>query len=509
MVLGQQTMSVEEAAPLRGRDTAPAEAEAEAEAREAVSPEQQAEAAVPPAPQMAPPAEKEVPAAPTGRRRHRLPPLNSYRDFRLLWTGSAMSVMAERCSGMAFTLLVLWHTGSKSSAGLVGFASLLPALLVQLPAGVLVDRLNRRSVMLWTLIIRMLAVATVAVSLLEDRLYVWHIVAVAFIQSSMTVFYQLSERAMVRGVVPSRQMGAAMAMNEARSRGVNFIGNPVSGALFGLSAWIPFSSSVGLYLLSLITLVRLRSEKEPPSRKNKKQPKMRAQIAIGLAWVWKRAYFRTALVVIAGSNLVFQGLILSVAVVVREDGGAAGTIGLIMASGGAGGLLGAFTGGWLNSRIPMRKVMILAHISWALVMPATIFFRQPVALGALFFITSHIGAAVTVAGMSYQVRITPNNMQGRVGSVVMLIVSGASSLGALGTGFLLEAVGSRQTLAIVSGVMALLAVVAVVVFTRRGAALEDQQDTEGPTKPVPVPIADGSTADPFTTTQLRRTNVDG
>ncbi|MEV8569812.1 MFS transporter [Streptomyces sp. NPDC051322] len=448
-------------------------------------------------------------AAPPGRRRHRLPPLSSYRDFRLLWTGSAMSVMAERCSGMAFTLLVLWHTGSKSSAGLVGFASLLPALLVQLPAGVLVDRLNRRRVMLWTLIIRMLAVATVAVSLLEDRLYVWHIVAVAFIQSSMTVFYQLSERAMVRGVVPSRQMGAAMAMNEARSRGVNFIGNPVSGALFGLSAWIPFSSSVALYLMSMITLVRLRSEKESPSQKNKKKPKMRDQIAVGLSWVWKRAYFRTALLIIAGSNLVFQGLILSVAVVVREDGGAAGTIGLIMAAGGAGGLFGAFTGGSLNNRLPMRKVMILAHVSWAVVMPATIFFRQPVALGVLFFITSHIGAAVTVSGMSYQVRITPNNMQGRVGSVVMLIVSGASSLGALGTGFLLEAVGSRQTLTIVSGVMALLAVVAAVVFTRRGAALEDQQDNELPTKPVPAPIADGSTADPFTTMQLRRTNVDG
>jgi MFS family permease len=474
MVLGQPTMSVEEAAP----------------------PERQEPAA---------PAGTSAAASPA-RRRHRLPPLGSYREFRLLWTGSAMSVMAERCSGMAFTLLVLWHTGSKSSAGLVGFASLLPALLVQLPAGVLVDRLNRRRVMVWTLIIRMLAVATVAVSLLGDRLYVWHIVAVAFVQSSMTVFYQLSERAMVRGVVPSRQLGAALTMNEARSRGVNFVGNPVSGALFGLSAWIPFSSSVFLYLCSLITLVRLRGEKGTPSQKNKKKPRMRDQISAGLRWVWNRAYFRTALFIIAGSNLVFQGLILSVAVVVREDGGAAGTIGLIMASGGAGGLLGAFSGGWLGSRMPMRKVMILAHTCWAVVLPATVFFRHPMALGVLFFITSHIGAAVTVSGMSYQVRITPNNMQGRVGSVVMLLVSGASSLGALGTGFLLEAVGSRQTLAIVSGVMALLAVVAAVVFTRRGAALEDQQDNETPAQP--LPMSAGSTADPFSTMQLRRINVD-
>ncbi|MFD5111247.1 MFS transporter [Streptomyces sp. NPDC058220] len=439
--------------------------------------------------------------------RHALPTLRSYRDFRLLWTGSAMSVMAERCSGMAFTLLVLWHTGSKSAAGLVGFASLLPALLVQLPAGVLVDRLNRRRVMMTCLIVRMLAVATVVVSLLGDEVRVAHIAAVAFIQSSMTVFYQLSERAMVRNVVPSRQLGAAMASNEARSRGVNFVGHPVSGALFGLSAWVPFLSSVGLYLLSLITLVRLRGEKEPPPRKDKKRRSMRADIAVGLRWVWDRAFFRTALLIIAGSNLVFQGLILTVAVVVREDGGAAGTVGLIMAAGGLGGLLGAFTGGWLNKRLAMRHVMILAHTAWALVMPATVFFRHPLALGALFLITSHIGAAVTVSGMSYQVRITPNNMQGRVGSVVMLLVSGASSLGALGTGYLLEAVGTRQALMVVSGVMAVLAVVAAVVFTRRGAALEDQQDNEPPAKPVPLAADNGSPGDSLTTMRLRR--IDG
>ncbi|MGW7052796.1 MFS transporter [Streptomyces sp. NPDC054887] len=444
-----------------------------------------------------------------GRRsKQALPSLRSYRDFRLLWTGSAMSVMAERCSGMAFTLLVLWHTDSESAAGLVGFAGLLPALLVQLPAGVMVDRLNRRRVMITCVVVRMVAVATVALTLVGDSVAVWHIATVAFVQSSMTVFYQLSERAMVRGVVPAEQLGAAMATNEARSRGVNFVGHPVSGAMFGLSAWIPFMSSVGLYLMSLITLLRLRGAQEPQVRRGggKRRP-MRSDIAAGLRWVWDRAYFRTALLIIAVSNLVFQGLILTVAVVVREDGGAAGTIGLIMACGGAGGLLGALAGGWLNKRLAMRQIMILAHVSWALVMPAAVFFRQPVALGVLFFITSHIGAAVTVSGMSYQVRITPNNMQGRVGSVVMLLVSGASSLGALGTGYLLEAIGSRQTLMVVSGVMAVLAVVAAVVFTRRGAALEDRQDSEPPVRPEPVAVADGSTADPLTTLELRR--IDG
>ncbi|MFC1444079.1 MFS transporter [Streptacidiphilus sp. N1-10] len=413
-----------------------------------------------------------------------LPALRSYRDFRLLWTGSAMAAMADRCAGMSFTLLVLWHTGSGGQAGLVGFAGLLPALLVQLPAGVLVDRLNRRRLSMVCIVVRTVAVGSVVAALLGDHVWVWHIAVVAFVQSSMTVFYQLSEVAMVRGLVPSRQLSAAMATNEARSRGVNFVGYPVSGALFGISAFVPFASSVGLYFLSLLTLVRMRRQPEAPARPSKARRRMRTEIAVGLSWVWSRAYFRTALLIIAGSNLVFQGLILTVAVVIREDGGATGTVGLIMAGGGLGGLCGALAGGWLNTRMPMRHIMIVAHVAWALVMPATIVLRQPVELGSLFFVTSCIGAAVTVAGMCYQVRITPDNMQGRVGSVVMLLVSGASSLGVLVTGYLVDDIGTRRTLAVVSGVMVLLAVVSAVVFTRSGAAREDQPD-DVPDEPEP------------------------
>jgi predicted MFS family arabinose efflux permease len=363
-------------------------------------------------------------------------------------------------------------------------------------------------------------VATVAVSLLGDTVWVWHIAVVAFVQSSMTVFYQLSERAMVRNVVPSRQLGAAMATNEARSRGVNFVGHPASGAMFGLSAWVPFSTSVALYLASLVTLVRLRGERQPP-RPRRTGRRMRSEVAAGLNWVWGRAYFRTALLIISVSNLVFQGLILTVAVVIREDGGAAGTIGLIMAAGGMGGLCGALSGGWLNRRLAMRQIMIVAHTAWAVVMPTAVFFRQAPALGVLFYITSFIGATVTVSGMSYQVRITPNDMQGRVGSVVMLLVSGASSLGALGTGYLLEAIGSRHTLAALSAVMAVLALVAAVVFSRAGAAQEDRADSiepldaahapsepaalPAPDVPAPASVVDGTPADPLTH-EARRTD---
>lgn len=410
------------------------------------------------------------PRRPNGPR-HAAATLGRNRRFRLLWAGSGLSILAERFSAMAFTLVVLWSTGSKRDAGLVSFAALLPALLVQLPAGVLVDRWNRHRVMVGCVVIRLAGIVTVTAAVATGHVWVPHLAAVAFVQGSMTVFYQLAERATVRAVVETRHLPAAMARNEARGRAANFVGQPLGTALYGLVSWVPFVSSAALYLISLGTLVRLRGL--PHERPTGPRRSIFSGAADGFVWVWRQTYFRIALLVVAGGNLVFQGLILTLQVVVKEQGRPPSVVGLIMAAGSLGGLAGAFVGGWWVRRLPMRRIMVLAHLLWSAVMPALIVVHHPVGLGALFFTTSLVGVATTVAGMVYQLRITPQRLQGRVGSVAMLLTAGASSFGALGTGFLLESVSTARAFAIMSGAMVLLALITVVVFTGRRAAAAD------------------------------------
>ncbi|MGW9115840.1 MFS transporter, partial [Streptomyces sp. NPDC055663] len=67
-------------------------------------------------------------------------PLRRNRDYRLLWGGAGLSLLAGRATAVAYPLAVLWATRSPSDAGLVGTALLLPQLVVQLPGGALVDR---------------------------------------------------------------------------------------------------------------------------------------------------------------------------------------------------------------------------------------------------------------------------------------------------------------------------------------------------------------------------------
>ena len=89
-------------------------------------------------------------------------PLRRNRDFILLWSGQVVSTLGSEVSGLAFPLLVLSLTGSPAQAGIVGFARGLPYLLVYLPAGALVDRWNRKHVMLAADAGRALAIGSVA-----------------------------------------------------------------------------------------------------------------------------------------------------------------------------------------------------------------------------------------------------------------------------------------------------------------------------------------------------------
>src|SRR5262245_39702938 len=107
-------------------------------------------------------------------------PLRRNRDFQLLWIGSAVSAVGSRVSSVAYPLLVLALTGSAADAGLVGFTATVPYLLFQLPAGALVDRWNRRWVMIACDIGRGLALASIAVAFYLDALTLWLIMIVSF-----------------------------------------------------------------------------------------------------------------------------------------------------------------------------------------------------------------------------------------------------------------------------------------------------------------------------------------
>src|SRR5262249_19031997 len=161
------------------------------------------------------------------------------RDFRLLWLGSAVSVLGSRASAIAYPLLVLALTGSPADAGLAGFAATVPYLLWQLPAGALVGPWNRRRIMIARDGRPAVAPARIVLALAIDSIRLAQIVLVSFIEGSLYVFHSLAEPAAVRNLVHPAHLPLALSQIEARERGAALLGQPLGGFLFDLGRAVP------------------------------------------------------------------------------------------------------------------------------------------------------------------------------------------------------------------------------------------------------------------------------
>ncbi|MFI2612904.1 MFS transporter [Kitasatospora sp. NPDC018619] len=389
------------------------------------------------------------------------PPLRRNRDFVLLWTSAAATVLASRAGGIAYPLLVLWHSGSATQAGLVGFAALLPNLVVQLHAGAMVDRWDRRRLMIACDLGCLLSVGSVATATLLGHVWVAQVMVAAFVQGSLAIFYRLAERAGVRHLVPAEQLPAALSGNEARGQAAGLLGLPAGSVLFTLARWSPFLFAAVAHVVSLLSLLLIRRDFQE-ERGN--YPKgVNAQVAEGLRWTWRQPFLRTVMALVSGSNLLFQGLSLALMVIVRESGGSAASLGVITAVSGIGGMLGALSGGWWMRRLSLRGLMITGLAGWAVLTPVVGLTGSPVLLGLVFALAAHIGSISNVAGGVYQVQITPDALQGRVSAVMGLLGQGANSLGMLAGGAALDAFGATPTVFAIAAAMTLLALLSLLL----------------------------------------------
>jgi MFS family permease len=405
-------------------------------------------------------------AEPRGRQTS---PLRHNRDFRLLWTGAGLSFLGSQVSAFAYPLLVLWQFGSPVAAGIVLFAAKLPTLLFQLPAGIIVDRWDRRRLMIACDVGRTIAVGGLVLALFTGWMSIPLLVGVAFVEESLAVLYRLAERAAIRHVVTEEQLPAAVSQNEARERASGLLGSPGAGLFMALTRWAPFLFTVLTSVGSLITLLLLRNKKLQAARSDAPS-RIRTEFVEGITWVWRQKFIRTAVLLVAVSNILFEALTLTVMVIVRDDGGSQLTIGLVVAVAGIGGMAGALSGSWWMRRASLPAIVIGANVAWAALMPFVAVLHDPFALGGLFAVMGYFGAVWTVAIATYQLGITPDAIQGKVLSVIMLIAFGAVPFGSLVGGFLLQELGTATVVLILSALTVVLAVAALLSPSVRRAA---------------------------------------
>jgi MFS family permease len=397
----------------------------------------------------------------------RVRPLWRNRDFLLLWSGQAISTVGTRISSLAYPLLVLAVTGSPAQAGLVGFAQTLPFLVWYLPAGALVDRWNRKWVMLVADAGRAAALGSVAGALVLDRLTLAQLVIVAFVEGTLFVFFQLAEGAALPHVVARAQLPAAVAQNQVRDQGAELAGRPLGGLLFGISHLLPFLVDAISYLVGFVSLMlvrpRLQQRRDGPRRH------LLAEVAEGIRWLWRQRLLRL-LVVLAGiSNFAFNALPLALIVRAQQLGAAPSAIGLMFGAVGVGALLGALAAPGLLRWIPARVVLIGSLWLWAAQTAVLAALPNVVAIGAVLCAGAMAGPAFNVIAASYRYALAPDRIQARTISVLRLVAWGTIPLASLAAGFLLQTWDVLTTIALLATLMTAAAVIATANSSIRRA----------------------------------------
>ena len=398
-------------------------------------------------------------------------PLRRNRDFVLLQIGQALSTIGSEASAIAYTLLVLALTGSAAKAGLASFARLAPYAIFALPAGVAVDRFNRKWLMISADVVRVVALGSLGVTVATGHVTFAQILVVAFIEGTSFVIFNISEIGAVRSVVPAVQLQRAFATEQARLSSVYLVGPLLGGALFGVARALPFIVDSLSYAFSTGTLLAMRT----PFQEDREEESsgVWTQIREGLVWLWRHAFLRTCALLFVGANFLYGAVNLLLIVAAERQGLSSSRIGLLLAIIGGVSVLGSLAAPRFVRLLPMRAVLVLS--SW-LAVGMVAFLVEPnayvliLSLVPLFFFNPTVNAMV----IGYRVALVPDRLQGRVNSVARSVALLAYPLGPLVAGFLLASYSARTVAVFVLAGFAALALVTTVNRSIRRAPSFDE-----------------------------------
>ncbi len=398
-------------------------------------------------------------------------PLRRNRDFVLLQIGQLLSSAGTSSSSIAFPLLVLAITHSPAKAGIVAFARSLPSVLFALPAGLAADRWSRRRLMIVADGVRVLAIGSLAATILLDRVIFWEIVAVAFVEGSGTAVFFGAQPGALRAVVPARQLPAAAAAETGRQAVVRLAGPPLGGALFGLARALPFLVDALSYAFSTVSLLAMRTpfqeEREPHTAS------LRSRLAEGFHFVWRQPFLRTCALLFGLGNFIGPGVLFAVVVIGRQQGLSGGEVGALIAGFGACLLVGSLVSPLVRRLLPVRAVLVLELWTW---IGCAVFLVWP----SVYVLTAGIlPTALAIPSTDsvvhgYRIAMTPDRLLGRAESVRSMISLLIAPLGPLTAGVLLSTVSARAAIAVFAATGVVLAVWGTLSPSIRTAPSLDQ-----------------------------------
>jgi MFS family permease len=357
----------------------------------------------------------------------------------------------------AFPLLAASISSSPEAVAGMTAAATLPWLLFGLPAGVIVDRVDRVKLM-WTVdLIRAVAVGLLGLAVTTDNISLIALYAVVFTLGSAETLFDSAAMAVVPAVVDAGSLEVANGRLFAGQLTANqFVGPPIGALMFGWAAALPAFFDSLTFVVSSLLLIGLRVPRVP---KVVVPRSMAAELREGLVWVWRHNHIRTFAIGAAVINLSQTAAMAILVLFARDVLGLSeigfGSLFVVAAVGALAGSLGA---GRVAESIDRRTIVVvsvaamsasLLAIGFSRAVPVTFLAMAVMSLGTEFW---------NVVAVSYRQGATPDRLLGRVMSAYRFIAYGTFPLGALLGGWLAGRFRLETTFLVGGGLLAALAV---------------------------------------------------
>ncbi len=397
-------------------------------------------------------------------------------DFMRLWTGQTISVFGSLIGGTALQFTaILFLQASAFQMGLLAAASIAPGFASGLVAGVWVDRLRRRPLLIAADAGRALALATIPLAAALGRLTIEQLYVVAFLNSILTMVFDVAYQSYVPSLVGRNDLLEGNSKLSA-SASVAEVGG------FGIAGWLvqllsgPTTILIDAcsFVVSALSLGAIRTREPAPAPTHADATVLR-DIGDGLFAVWQHPLLR----ILAGATLLLNfcghGIYGSLVVlfVSRELGFGPGLLGMTWGVGGISALVGAMLALPLTRRLGAGRAMVLGLLLGSITGFFIPFARGTTLLAVILMILAQLGdgadTVYQINQLSLRQALTPERLLGRVNASMQFVGQGAALLGALAGGLLGDLIGVRSTLLVGASGSLLAAVLLALSPLRRVA----------------------------------------
>ena len=389
------------------------------------------------------------------------------RDYRLLFTGQAISQLGDWMNRVALLVLAYQITGQTIAGALLLLAQLLPRVIITPFGGVLADRYPKRRLMLLTDLLR--AVLAASLMFVNSAATLWWAGLAVVLMHSLASVFNPARGAVLPGLVPEEKLSFANALNDMSGQTAFFIGPAIGGLI--IAAWsvqFAFFLNAATFLVSAL-FIWLMHFQEPSSRGVR-----HASLLADLHEGWSAVVQAPLLRFLCGALFLEAAVAIALTVVLlpllqNKLNGSEALLGPLMTCVGLGTLIGTLPSLWLINRFPLLALATLATAGLLMTMLVIGLTSSIAIVGLALFVNGFLATCTELIALTTTQRIVPKERLGRAIGLLFWMLAVGQVCGALGASILLRYSPASSVTLILWGtcVAILIGLLLMTVFAKR------------------------------------------